>query len=1224
MKTYNRINNKIKLLTLCIAIIVLSGFLFIPDVLGRLRNFYQSCIYGSSSAGSGNEEILSIYPINQNCAIGCGKSCRAAFSSRVFVGPTDLNSAKISQAQMNLMSVELNDSLIYDCMSACQKGESFSAWALSGESVQQSNSEGSYNMLVSKYNSKFSTSETVDSCTKILIDDDGKVAKNADGTLVQNDFVKSKDKNYATDEILISVNDTAEGGDEGKVYMCGRKVVTLTPVFPNIYHIYPTVIEGGDSAILPDLSGTRNKYYDYSMNGFQKSIMDSMIADWNGGDGTYIKPIPNYDCGNLSHDACVTKLNDILMKGIQSKGEWSQSCFSDLPGQMHCLSFMSARMNACAANLYYPPKCTKQHSSTGSNCTAGTTDFLEATQVCLGKKVDSGTADKSPPQGWELTTQQKAVNMVAPRNTHACFVGLSDDQWNHLTNKDIFEYYKTYNKQQYFVPLDADGKPIDLNIVKRVNCFWDYHVRSDIPTKTGVFYKKGDDISITFKGGMIISSDGVNFLDYKSAVMDFFAKSANRKNEIQQMSMMNFKLDGVWHQISGERLRNSRDEEVLKVCDSNTYYGGGKEEGFSSFISQSTVETVTDGKDPIENPDQNTKLPCSYIIRPGQGIYEINTINQETYTSQLNERQEIEVQHPQFYKGGYPISLGGFQVKIDWGGCPILIGDRLQVAYTNNIPRDGDWVDVDLNKSNSQTGQGSSTQNAQYGVKITPKKFFSGIGNYTVGSINDGDNRYLYFRIKPFPQEGFSTNSATMFSTNNRFGHYDIKVHTNHTHIPAGGPLYDLVRAVDRTLFGDDHAQYKPDDPEYQENNQGIIKELFSNTISQSRYANIINIMLILFVILSALAFLIGISHLDTHEGLKRVLKIAFVVALISPSSWELFGVNIVNMFVDGALDIIRKIVGSQYIAQEMNIDMDNDKFAVFAMFNMPISLILSGDTALRLACLLVTSAFGFVVVCIILASSIIYILALVKATVFFVFCLMVESLLIILSPIAIPMILFEQTKQITIKWFKQLISYALQPIFLFSALALFNTMMLVTIRGVFGFTICPKCIIAIPLPLFDDICLLPAYGLMQQMHYPPEVNSMFVLPLASIVASLLFATMGHTMYVLNKISAEIISTLVTGMPSSSSVASLATENVHSSTANAITAIASTAKNFAKTGLQIGRNTVMSMRDDRNNQLKKKRDEINILSSKSALLDKQLNEEDSKENNDNKGSDQEK
>lgn len=1265
MALWNSVREKLFVKVTAILLAVFCCLLCVDDAAGaHFRNFYQSCIYGMNLDMPGVEETVTVYPVNPACAIGCQSACNTAFSQQIPTGVIDP-----SDTQDTNQMVELNESAIYDCISACQQGNAFSTWIMVGTTKQKQLDPGDTSMTdaveVSQlsYNQQYVSSGTVDECqgassslsdaTRQLSDDPTPPA--------DTNFVKTVTHYATSDTVTISVDDTIDDStddpDNGRVYMCGRKSVTLTPVFPNLVYLYPDVVTGGDAQQIADYTGPElpnRQYFDYTAGGMsgatQQAYLKNMIAQWDKGSS---QKDPSPACTNFgaNNAACTKHIYDTLLapapgsqqdgvihpdipveteedekegssgdrpltwgdlwivdnyphKGNLSTSARYNQCWPPVGGYRHGVirgckldltdGSLQAAVQQCANNFINPSfgdlksaGCPPAYDDsekdlkkqvTPAACQKGQKAFITAMKALCAK---SGVAYQQPPQEWTLTDAQKNMTplvfpLIEPRKTHPCFVGLTDSQWNSLSNYDLFSCYNSPNGCP--VPLDSSGNPIDLTVVQRQNCFWDYHIRSDTPTKTGIYYAEQDDLSISFAGGPIVTTDGTTFSDYKTVLMNYFAANGSQ-SDVDTMSSMTFKLNGVLYSVQGEELRGVTSDSsssstggALQLCSTSsssagpTLAGTGIAAGITptmnGSVMQNVVETAGQQGDSNQCSDSSSQcfLLCSNVVRPGQVVYKFSYSNATGVSASdlPTQRQAIEVQHPQFDSTVYQAVHGGVQVKIDWGGCPILAGDNLQVAYRATTPAETDWIDVGLNDANNRS------------VTIAIDTFFPYAKNDTTS-----EDRYLYFRIKGFaPASSGDQVVDDLYTAHNRMGHYNIKVLNNGTSSLAYGPLYKLVRTVDRTLFGDVHAQFKDGDPGFDPNNIGVVSGLFSAVVQDSTYVPIINAVLILFVALTALIYMMGLTNLDVHDGLMRVLQIGLIATMISPMSWAFFGGQAVSMFVDGALSIADGIVGSQYISQlvaNSNI-FDTDKFAIFQLFTQPIQIMFSSDNMARLLTLLLSSVLGFVMFIGIICAGVMCVIALTKATVFFISCLMVESVLIILSPLTVPMILFKHTRGITIRWLKQMISYALQPIFLFAAISIFNTITIIALLGAFSFTVCPKCLISIPLPLFNSVCLLYGHGSIVDMHYPDGIDTVFAFPLAPFVAAALFAAVSSMMYRITSIVADIVPRLVGGDAAmGGGVAAAATSNAQESAKTAVKDAWNTTANTTKLAWQAGR-----------------------------------------------------
>jgi len=260
-----------------------------------------------------------------------------------------------------------------------------------------------------------------------------------------------------------------------------------------------------------------------------------------------------------------------------------------------------------------------------------------------------------------------------------------------------------------------------------------------------------------------------------------------------------------------------------------------------------------------------------------------------------------------------------------------------------------------------------------------------------------------------------------------------------------------------------------------------IIYESTTNNI----FLDLVRALLVLYIIIYAGMFMLGMaSEGGQEEFMKRIIKFGIITALISPYSWDFFSNYLFSLFVDG-MDTFIAILAGQFNGVVSNVlvdpisgeaikDVNGDVVPVgtganlFAFADMTISRFYNMDTMLKILGLLFASPFGIVYVAIILIGLGIYAFTLIKAMVLYLIAMLAISLLLVVSPIFITMILFEKTFNYFEQWINNLISYTFQPVFVFTALAIFNVFVFSTLYYLLSYRVCWTNIFVYHWSIFD------------------------------------------------------------------------------------------------------------------------------------------------------------
>jgi type IV secretion system protein VirB6 len=452
-------------------------------------------------------------------------------------------------------------------------------------------------------------------------------------------------------------------------------------------------------------------------------------------------------------------------------------------------------------------------------------------------------------------------------------------------------------------------------------------------------------------------------------------------------------------------------------------------------------------------------------------------------------------------------NLGGHTVTVSYSGCPIEGGEGLQYMFSATKPgiNDSGWQDL----KDTDISGGYLTANVAGNLYM---KFKEPAGQSTVlppTSAPPALTATTTVNTSPIAQ-------AFYYDLSSRYGKYTMEVKAPNNVSKVGGAIYTMVNTVREVLFGPN-------------GDSGVVKTLYEALFEQSQVIGIVNAVLILYLCMFALGFLIGTVQLQQQEVIVRIVKFAFVAAIISPGSWDFFFNFFLSGFINGGIELIGIVVsgGLQNITLG---DIQRDPSLAFSVFDKGLTLMFSASTWNRMIALIVTSVFGILIALLIFISIICYTLALVKATVQFLMSMVIISVLILTAPIFMCCMLFETTKQMFDSWWKYFFSFTLQPVAIFAAISILNFLILTTLMLTLGFTICPYCMWGISDPVSGTLyCLIPSWRMPIHNVLPGGVTLSFYTPIGTFQGALILvilckATMDFTSFI-----PKIINVMVTG-----------------------------------------------------------------------------------------------
>ncbi|WP_323738566.1 type IV secretion system protein [Candidatus Trichorickettsia mobilis] len=319
--------------------------------------------------------------------------------------------------------------------------------------------------------------------------------------------------------------------------------------------------------------------------------------------------------------------------------------------------------------------------------------------------------------------------------------------------------------------------------------------------------------------------------------------------------------------------------------------------------------------------------------------------------------------------------------------------------------------------------QGSGNQKQEYAdsqlfFKILDKFYDDNNGQYRV-VIKSGisDNR-------PDPIQ-----FLTLLVKNNLFG--------------TSGTSYGL----DRKSYSDISKSLKQNDPTlnvYDNGNKkeyGLIRNIYLNIIKNPGYRLAVAAMLSLYIMFTALSFLAGNINITHTELIVRVVKFSIVSALLSAEyGWSFFNNYLFVYFVGGVEQILQ-------IIQEAGASGPGSSSL--------IGLMTAPQTMAKLWSLLFIDWRGFIYIILFLIALYFVIMMMFEAAVIYLTALIAIGMIITMGPIFICFLLFQVTRSLFENWLKQLISYALQPIILFTGLAFISMIIRAELYSSLGFRVC-------------------------------------------------------------------------------------------------------------------------------------------------------------------------
>ena len=241
-------------------------------------------------------------------------------------------------------------------------------------------------------------------------------------------------------------------------------------------------------------------------------------------------------------------------------------------------------------------------------------------------------------------------------------------------------------------------------------------------------------------------------------------------------------------------------------------------------------------------------------------------------------------------------------------------------------------------------------------------------------------------------------------------------------------------------------------------NDDSVVRNMYRHISTHSSFNRMVNALLILYIMVSTLYFFLGFSRASIFQLAVIVAKMLTVMYVLRPDSWSFFNDHLLNLFINGPKELIDVMTGGQGRDFEF-MDMVLYRFSVTETWIQILALMFSGP-------------IGLLSVILIMWALVVLVLCLFEAVVIYLISILSIGLLLCLAPYFIICVLFRRTKNIFDMWIKTLLQTGMQPVIIFSCIALLTGAINNVIYAVLNFEVCDTCVLNLNLLLFT-LCLL-------------------------------------------------------------------------------------------------------------------------------------------------------
>lgn len=233
---------------------------------------------------------------------------------------------------------------------------------------------------------------------------------------------------------------------------------------------------------------------------------------------------------------------------------------------------------------------------------------------------------------------------------------------------------------------------------------------------------------------------------------------------------------------------------------------------------------------------------------------------------------------------------------------------------------------------------------------------------------------------------------------------------------------------------------------------QDASKKIFLSIVTQEAYKRAIYALLTLYIVCTGLLYLMGAIQSQLGELTLRLLKIGFILVLLTPNAWNFFYDHIFKLYTEGLPEIINIIVSGDRYNPENPLDfMDRITEKILTPNLAPrMTAIYNANGVIGCAYLIFLSLIIlFFAICVIFSFA------------SYIIGMILLAIMTSMFPIFLTMILFNFTRQIFNDYLDSILGYSFQIIICFTTLFFMSRVIENNIERTLGFRICVAPIIS-------------------------------------------------------------------------------------------------------------------------------------------------------------------
>jgi type IV secretory pathway VirB6-like protein len=215
--------------------------------------------------------------------------------------------------------------------------------------------------------------------------------------------------------------------------------------------------------------------------------------------------------------------------------------------------------------------------------------------------------------------------------------------------------------------------------------------------------------------------------------------------------------------------------------------------------------------------------------------------------------------------------------------------------------------------------------------------------------------------------------------------------------------------------------------------------KLWESIAKDDKYKNLIAGCIVLVIMFYGLTVMLGMTQVSGYSALMVFLKIALVYMFAT--QWDMFEKYVINTF-EAIVDQATSAASNVFITNASSTSGTEKVYGVLNQIDLMIAFVWDPKVMRIIIGLVTAGASGFFWAIGLFAMTVMYLLGVLNALKIFIISLVGRYVLYALGPIFLVFALFNQTRSLFEGWTQQIISFTLQPVFLFIFLGIFHALM--------------------------------------------------------------------------------------------------------------------------------------------------------------------------------------